>query len=462
MESDNHFEYLVIGAGSGGVASARWAASKLGVKAAVIEKGRLGGTCVNVGCVPKKVMFNCSAILEDAHLAHTYGFSGGDQLKLDFNTLKTRRDNYVKFLNGIYQTLCDNSKVRIIEGWAKFVDNKTIEVNGQDRYTADHILIATGSHPNKIGIEGEEFASSSDDFFDLEELPKRAIVVGGGYIAVELGQIMHSLGSNVTQIVRSDILTFIDDDCRDTLFKSMELSNYDIRKGVNITKIEKVGEKNYTVHLTNGTVEENVDFVLIAAGRPPSTVDLGLENTDIKLGDKQEIVVDEYENTTVDGVYAIGDVTGKWELTPVAIRAGRTLAERLFNNRAGLKVDYTDIPTVIFSHPPVGIIGLTEKAAKEKYGEENIGVYKSNYVNMFYSLIQDSSKKPRDIIKYIVNKKDDERVVGLHLCGRNVDEMLQGASIAIKMGATKKDFDRCIAIHPTGSEEMVLTDPYIN
>lgn len=187
-----------------------------------------------------------------------------------------------------------------------------------------------------------------------------------------------------------------------------------------------------------------------------------MENTDVKLGDKGEIIVDEYQNTNVEGVYAIGDVTAKYELTPVAIKAGRTLAERLFNNRPGLKMDYENIPTVVFCHPPIGHIGLTENEAKEKYGEENIGVYTSNYVNMYYSLIQDADKKPKNLIKYITNKSDNERVIGLHLCGRNCDEMLQGAAIAIKMGATKKDFDSVVAIHPTGSEELVLTDPYIN
>ena len=368
--------------------------------------------------------------------------------------------NYVKFLNGIYGKLLDGSKVNLITGWAKFVDNKTIEVNGTDRYTADHILIATGSRPNKLEFKGAENTISSDEFFNIEELPKKVVVLGGGYIATELGQILHAFGTKVIQVVRSEILTFVDDEVRNNLLDWMKLSGYDLRKGINISEVNKVDTNNLTVHFSDCTIEENVDYVLSAVGRSANIDNLGLENTTIQVSPKGYIEADDYEQTNVEGVYAIGDVTGKIELTPVAIKAGRTLVERLFNKRSGLKMDYENVPTVIFSHPPIGVVGLSEKEAKETFGEENVGVYKSKFTNMFYSLMQvETEKKPKSLIKYVTNKLDDERVVGVHMCGRNVDEMLQAVGIAIKMGATKKDFDRCVAIHPTGSEELVLWDP---
>ena len=462
MESENHFDYIVIGAGSGGVASSRWTAKFHGTKVAIIEHQALGGTCVNVGCVPKKCMFNAAAILDDLHVADSYGLSGSEGVKLDFSILKEHRDKYIKRLNGIYDDMLANNKVTLIRGWGKFVDSKTVEVNGTDRYTADHILIATGGKPNDGGFEGAEHTINSNGFFELEQLPKRAIVLGGGYIAVELGQIFHSLGTKVTQIVRSEVLRgLVDVEIRQVLYDTMELDSYDIRKGLNISKIEKIAEGNMTVHLTDGSVIEEVDCVLQAIGRSPNTSGLDCDKAGVELDSRGYVKVDEYENTNVPGIYALGDVTGKIELTPVAVKAGRTLVERLFNKREGLKMDYANVPTVTFSHPPIGMVGLTEAQAKEKFGEENVGVYKSKFVNMFHSLMQDLDKRPKSLIKYITNKADEDRIVGLHLIGRNVDEMLQGASIAIKMGATKKDYDSCVAIHPTGSEELVLMDPLI-
>jgi glutathione reductase (NADPH) len=403
-------------------------------------------------------MFNAASILEDCEMADSFGIQDVDKPKLDFSILKKNRDAYVNRLNGIYGNMLNNAGVALIKGWAKFVENKTIDVNGI-KYTADHILVATGSHPMKLGFEGEEHTIDSDGFFDLEELPKKAVVLGGGYIAVELGQILHTYGTEVIQIVRSKILAFADDEVVEVLEKNMKIHNYDLRKKLNIDKIEKIADKNLTVYLTDGSTIENVDCVLVAVGRPANTEGLCLENTNIQLGKNGEIIVDEFQNTTVEGVYAIGDVTGKYELTPVAIKAGRILSERLFNNKPHLKMDYSNIPTVIFSHPPIGTIGMTEKEAKEKLGEENVGVYKSDYVNMFYSLMANMEDKQKALIKYVTDKTDNERVIGLHMVGRNSDEMLQGAGIAIRMGATKKDFDNCVAIHPTGSEELVLSDP---
>lgn len=240
----------------------------------------------------------------------------------------------------------------------------------------------------------------------------------------------------------------------------MDLSGYEYRKKTVVEKVEKT-DSGLKVHLSDGSVEENVDQVLVALGRPPNTDGLDIEKAGVELDGRGYVKVDEFNVTSVPNIYAVGDVTGAMELTPVAIKTGRTLVERLFNNRPDLKMDHSLIPTVVFSHPPIGMVGLTEKAAKEKYGEENIATYKSTYVNMYYSLIQDKTKKPRNLIKYIVNKQENERIVGLHLIGKDCDEILQGAAIAIKMGATKKDFDSTVAIHPTASEELVLADPYV-
>ena len=460
MEDSKHFDFIVIGAGSGGVASARWTAKKHGTKVAIIEHQRLGGTCVNVGCVPKKHMFNVASVFDDFHAAESFGIKGTEEVKLDFPTLKANRDANIKKLNGIYEGMLNNSGVTIIRGWGKFVDKNTVEVYGKDRYTADHILIATGGSSNDPGFEGSEFTIDSDGFFDLEDLPKKAVVLGGGYIATELGQIFHSLGTKTIQVVRKEILNFVDHEVRETLLDNMKIVNYDVRFGINIEKVEKVGEGNdYTVYMTDGTKEENVDCVLVAIGRSANTSGLDCDKAGVELDSKGRVVVDEFENTNVPNIYALGDVTGKIELTPVAIKAGRTLVERLFNNKPDRKMDYENVPTVVFSHPPIGIVGLTELDAKKKFGDENVGVYKSKFTNMYHSMIAEDDKKPKTLIKYVTNKLDDERIVGLHLIGRYVDEMLQGASIAIKMGATKKDYDSCVAIHPTGSEELVLLDP---
>lgn len=417
MESENHFEYLVIGAGSGGIASGRWTAAKHGTKVGIIEYQALGGTCVNVGCVPKKVMFNASSILETKELCEGYGIEGGEGLKLDFPTLKKNRDNYVKWLNGIYDGMITNNNMTLIKGWGKFVDNHTVEVEGT-RYTADHILIAVGNRSAKGGFEGDEHCIDSDGFFDLEDLPKKVVVYGGGYIGTELGQILHAMGSKVIQCARRDIMRIADDDIREQLYKLMDLSGYDYRKHTTVEKVEKT-ESGLRVHLSDGTIEEEVSEVIVALGRPANVEGLGLENTDIKLTERGHIQVNDLQETSVEKVYSVGDVTGAMELTPVAIKTGRTLVERLFNNRPDLKMDFDLIPTVVFSHPPMGMVGLTEREAKEKYGEDNIAVFKSTYVNMFYSLLQDREKKPRNLIKYVVLKNENERIIGLHLIGKD-------------------------------------------
>jgi len=446
------FDYIVIGAGSGGMASSRRAA-EYGAKVCIIESGRLGGTCVNVGCVPKKVMYNAAALIEDMHNGSGYGISY-DNLKVDWNTLKTNRDNYVKRLNGIYDNNLNKSGIEIKRGKASFVDNKTIKV-GDETLSAEHILIATGSKPIFPSIPGIEHAISSDGFFELENLPKEAVIAGSGYIAVELAGILNELGSKVHLVVRREhVLTKFDQMIQDILTDYVQERGIDLVKKDQIVGINESssGETKFTCDLKSGN-KLNADTVLFAIGRNPLIEDLGLENTEIKFNKEADgsIIVDEWQNTSVPGVYSLGDVCGRAPLTPVAIAAGRKLSNRLFGGFADHKMDYLDIPSVVFSHPPVGEIGLNEKAAREKFGDENIKIYKSKFTNMFFSPCE--HKQPTSMKLVCVGP--EEKVVGLHVIGRGVDEMLQGFGVALKMGATKKDFDSCVAIHPTSSEELV-------
>uniref|UniRef100_F7H258 Glutathione reductase, mitochondrial n=1 Tax=Callithrix jacchus TaxID=9483 RepID=F7H258_CALJA len=373
------YDYLVIGGGSGGLASARRAA-ELGARAAVVESHKLGGTCVNVGCVPKKVMWNTAVHSEFLHDHGDYGFSSCEG-KFNWRVIKEKRDTYVSRLNTIYQNNLTKAHIEIIHGHAVFTsDTKpTIEVSGR-KYTAPHILIATGgmpSSPHESQIPGASLGITSDGFFELEELPSRSVIVGAGYIAVEIAGILSALGSKTSLMIRHD-------------------------KG-------------------------------------------------IKTDDKGHIIVDEFQNTNVKGIYAVGDVCGKALLTPVAIAAGRKLAHRLFENKEDSKLDYNNIPTVVFSHPPIGTVGLTEDEAIHKYGKENVKIYSTSFTPMYHAV---TKRKTKCVMK-MVCAYEEEKVVGIHMQGLGCDEMLQGFAVAVKMGATKADFDNTVAIHPTSSEELV-------
>ncbi|KAK7720159.1 Glutathione reductase [Botryosphaeria dothidea] len=455
-------DYLVIGGGSGGLASARRASGIYGVKTIAIESKRLGGTCVNVGCVPKKVTWNAAALAESFKEAKAYGFEY-ENLSFDWNLMKTKRDAYVKRLNGIYERNLSNDKVEYIHGFASFVDKNTVEVSlddgGKQTVKAKHILIAVGGHPTLPDIPGKELCIDSDGFFDIEHQPKKVVTVGAGYIGVELSGMFNALGTETHFFVRGDkVLRSFDPIVQDTITTEYERQGVNLHKKAAITKVEDAGNGKKRVHYDEGDkkdqVIEDVDHVLFAIGRKPEVEKLGVDKLpNLKLNEKQHIVVDKYQNTSVENIYALGDVCDQgFELTPVAIAAGRRLSDRLFGGKNDAHLEYENIPSVVFAHPEVGAIGLTEPQARAKYGD-SIKVYKTNFTAMYFAMMEPEHKGPT-AYKLIV-EGPTERVVGLHILGTGSSEMLQGFGVAVKMGATKADFDRCVAIHPTSAEELV-------
>ena len=443
------YDYIVIGGGSGGIASANRAAMH-GAKVILFEGKEVGGTCVNVGCVPKKVMWYGAQVAETLHrYAGEYGFDVTIN-KFDFAKLKANRQAYIDRIHGSYERGFDSNGVERVYEYARFVDPHKVEVAGE-RYTAPHILIATGGHALYPNIPGSEYGITSDGFFELDEVPKRTAVIGAGYIAVEVAGVLNALGSDTHLFVRKDrpLRTF-DKDIVDVLVDEMAKSGPTLHTHANATEVVKNTDDSLTISFDNGETI-TVDCLIWAIGRAANTSGFGLEKTGVKLTEKGTIYSDEFENTSVPGIYALGDVTGKLDLTPVAVKAGRQLSERLFNNKADAKLDYTDVATVVFSHPVIGSVGLTEEKAIAKYGPENIKVYKSSFTPMYTAL--GDNRQPSTM--KLVTLGDDEKIIGLHGIGYGVDEMIQGFSVAIKMGATKADFDNTVAIHPTGSEEFV-------
>ena len=443
------YDYIVIGGGSGGIASANRAAMH-GAKVILFEGKEVGGTCVNVGCVPKKVMWYGAQVAETLHrYAGEYGFDVTIN-KFDFAKLKANRQAYIDRIHGSYERGFDSNGVERVYEYARFVDPHTVEVAGE-RYTAPNILIATGGHALYPNIPGSEYGITSDGFFELDEVPKRTAVIGAGYIAVEVAGVLNALGSDTHLFVRKDrpLRTF-DKDIVDVLVDEMAKSGPTLHTHANVTEVVKNADDSLTISFDNGETI-TVDCLIWAIGRAANTSGFGLEKTGVKLTEKGTIYSDEFENTSVPGIYALGDVTGKLDLTPVAVKAGRQLSERLFNNKADAKLDYTDVATVVFSHPVIGSVGLTEEKAIAKYGAENIKVYKSSFTPMYTAL--GDNRQPSTM--KLVTLGEDEKIIGLHGIGYGVDEMIQGFSVAIKMGATKADFDNTVAIHPTGSEEFV-------
>ena len=443
------YDYIVIGGGSGGIASANRAAMH-GAKVILFEGKEVGGTCVNVGCVPKKVMWYGAQVAETLHrYAGEYGFDVTIN-KFDFATLKANRQAYIDRIHGSYERGFDNNGVERVYEYARFIDPHTVEVAGE-RYTAPHILIATGGHALYPNIPGSEYGITSDGFFELDEVPKRTAVIGAGYIAVEVAGVLNALGSDTHLFVRKDrpLRTF-DKDIVDVLVDEMAKSGPTLHTHANATEVVKNADDSLTISFDNGETI-TVDCLIWAIGRAANTSGFGLEKTGVELTERGNIYSDEFENTSVPGIHALGDVTGKLDLTPVAVKAGRQLSEQLFNNKADAKLDYTDVATVVFSHPVIGSVGLTEEKAIAKYGAENIKVYKSSFTPMYTAL--GDNRQPSTM--KLVTLGEDEKIIGLHGIGYGVDEMIQGFSVAIKMGATKADFDNTVAIHPTGSEEFV-------
>ena len=443
-----HYDLLSIGAGSGGLSAAERGAL-YGMNCAVIENKIVGGTCVNVGCVPKKVMWFASGVAETLHNASGYGFDV-DIKSFSWKKLVDARENYINGITTWYDSYLKDSKIDYIQGTAKFVNANTLDVDGT-QYTADHIVVAPGGYPIVPDIQGAEFGITSDGFFALIEQPKRVAVVGAGYIAVELAGLLNGLGSEVSMLLRrGHFLSGFDVMLRDTLMEGMVEDGVNIMSKINVQKIIKEAGNKITIVCDNGVVLENFDALIWAIGRAPATADLNLEAAGIEFDDRGYIPCDEYQNTNVKNIYSVGDVTGRAQLTPVAIAAARRLSDRLFNGMTTRKLDYENIPTVMFSHPPIGTIGLTEEQARAEHGDA-VKVYTSSFTAMYHALCPNQQKTALKLICVGV----DEKVVGCHIIGMGADEMLQGFAVAIKMGATKEDFDNTVAIHPTSSEELV-------
>lgn len=442
-------DLIVIGGGSGGLATAQRAA-EYGARAVVFEPGRLGGTCVNVGCVPKKVMWNAAELAQGMRDAAHYGFKiethGHDWAKL-----KRGRDAYVERLNGIYARNLERKSIPAIRSQVRFTGPTSVVDGDGQTYEAPHIVIAAGGYPTYPDIGGAELGMSSDGFFELESLPPRVAVVGSGYIAVELAGVLRALGGEVSLFMRFErLLRHFEPMLGARLMEHQQQAGIELVTGAVPKALEQSGA-SLTLSTEDGRRFAGFDKVLWAIGRAPNTGDLGLEAAGVETDAAGYVRVDEFQNTNVAGVYALGDITGQAELTPVAIAAGRRLADRLFDGQNERRLSYDVIPTVIFSHPPMGTVGLTEPEARARHGDGAIRTYTSEFVPLFNALTE---HKPITAMK-LITLGAEERVLGCHIIGPGADEMLQGFAVAISMGARKVDFDDTIAIHPTSAEELV-------
>ena len=440
------FDLVVIGGGSGGMAAARRAAAH-GAKVALVEGGRLGGTCVNVGCVPKKIMFNAASVADSLDEAPDYGFSL-TRVGFDLARLKRSRDDVVSRLNAVYQRNLDVDGVELVRGWAHLSGEDVVV--GDRVLRAMHTLIATGGRPRVPGIPGAELGITSDQFFELERLPERVAIVGGGYIGVELAGIFRALGSQVTLVLRGELLRGFDATLQETLLDEMTKSGIEVLARYELTGVVRQRSGDLELRSSGGQAHAGFDCLLWAIGREPNTESLGLGARGITASPEGFIQVDAYQNTSAERVYAVGDVTGQRQLTPVAIAAGRKLADRVFGGDHQSKLDYDNIPSVVFSHPPIGSVGLTEEQARSSFGD-SVKCYSSTFRNLYYSVTE---RKPATTVK-VVTAGATEKVVGIHVIGRSADELIQGFAVALVMGATKADLDRTVAIHPTAAEELV-------
>lgn len=449
-DSDHAYDLICIGGGSGGIATARRAAAH-GARCAVIESARLGGTCVNVGCVPKKVMWQAAHTREVMARAGDYGFSGVSPV-LDWQALVAARAGYIERLNGIYGRNLKNARVDHIVGHARFLDPHTVEVDGVT-YRAARFVIATGGTPGRPGIPGGDLGIDSDGFFEMADRPEKVAVVGAGYIAVELAGVLHQLGSEVQLVVRREKpLREFDTAIQDAYVESIdghgpELVNHFTPAGL------EAAWGGYTLHGADGRALEGLDQVVWAVGRLPNTDELRLEAAGVQVNESGTIPVDDWQVSSQPHIFALGDVTDNpYPLTPVAIAAGRRLADRVWGGESDRRLTYRDVPTVVFTHPPIGSVGLTEAQARAEHGEA-VRVYQTRFVPMDFALAPAEAKQ-RSTMK-LVCVGEAERVVGIHLFGVGSDEMLQGFAVAVRMGATKQDLDETVAIHPTSAEELV-------
>ncbi|MGO9606672.1 MAG: glutathione-disulfide reductase [Candidatus Binataceae bacterium] len=438
------FDLFTIGAGSGGVRASRMAGS-FGAKVAVAEERYLGGTCVNVGCIPKKLFVYASEFDEGFSDAAGFGWEIGPR-RHDWAKLIANKNHEIERLNGVYRRLLTDAGVTIIEDRASVVDAHTVAIGGR-KYTAKYILVATGSWPAVPKVPGAEHAITSNEAFFLERRPARVIIVGGGYIAVEFAGIFHGMGIHVTLVHRgAKLLRGFDEDLRDTLGREMSKRGIALHLNSNVSRIEKT-DAGVRTHLDDGTVLD-ADIIMYATGRTPNTRGLGLENAGVKVDDHGAIVVDTYSQSSVPSIYAIGDCTNRIMLTPVAIAEGRAVAETLFNGRP-MSVEYAGVPSAVFSQPNLGTVGLTEEQARKRF--DKIAVYKSSFRPLKHTL---SGRDETTFMKLVVDEKTD-RVLGCHMIGTDAGEIIQGLAIALKCNATKAQFDATIGIHPTTAEEFV-------
>lgn len=448
MSNKYDYDLIAIGAGSGGLSVAERAAA-YGAKCAVVESGKIGGTCVNVGCVPKKVMWfgaNLAHALEDAK---DYGFDLENR-GFDWNHLVTKRENYISGINNWYHNYLADSNIDELVGFASMVDEHTVDVDGK-HFTARHIVISPGTKPTIPDIKGAEHGISSDGFFALTECPKKVAIVGSGYIAVEVAGVLQALGSKVTMYLRKQhVLREFDAMLRETLLEQMLDQGIEVLARTQIMEIIKEEDGTLTICDDQGSKNTGFNEVIWAIGRHPNTQGMKLDAVNLEVDEQGYIQTDLFQNTNVESIFALGDVTGRAPLTPVAIAAGRRLGDRLYNNQKDRHLDYKMIATVVFSHPPIGTVGLTEDEARKDHGDA-VKVYQTRFTAMYNSMTR--HEVPTAMKLVCIGAQ--EKVVGCHIIGPGSDEMLQGFAVAMRMGATKKDFDDTIAIHPTSSEELV-------
>lgn len=442
------FDLIVLGGGSGGLAVAERAVQH-GRRVAVIEPAHLGGTCVNLGCVPKKVMWYAANMAHARHEAEGWGFPPVHD-QIDFGKLVAGRNQYVNNIRTFWNGYADDLGITVIHGRGVLASATTVAVNEQT-YTAPHIVLSTGGVPFVPPVPGAELGINSDGFFDLDTLPSRVAVIGGGYIGVELAGVLRSLGSAVTLLDMLDsVIAPFDVMLRETATENLQNLGVEMHLPFRVQQLTQMAEGKF-IKSAGGEMLGPFDEIIWAVGRAPNTRSLGLEAAGVTVQPNGIIPTDDYQNTNVPGIYAIGDITGRAPLTPVAIAAGRQLAERLFNGKTQARLDYSNIPTVVFAHPPIGTVGLTEDAARAEFGDEAVTIYETRFTPMRYALSAQGFKTAMKLVCV----GEEQRVVGLHLVGDGVDEMLQGFAVAVKAGLTKAQFDATVAIHPTASEELV-------
>jgi len=442
------YDLIVLGAGSGGIGAAIRAA-RYGAKVAVLEPNALGGTCVNVGCIPKKAMWFAAELAESIAMANKVGFAVTAGA-MDWVEFIRHRQGYIENIHGAYRERFEEFGIELVPEYGRFVATDRIAA-GSRELTGRHIVIATGSKPHRLAIPGGDLGIDSDGFFALRAAPKRVAVIGGGYIAVELAGVLHALGAEVCVFLRGDhLLGGFDQEIASELADVMRTRGVKVlmhREPVAVT-----GDgATHVLHFSNGETDGGFDTLIWAVGRDPTTQNLGLDEIGVLRDRSGHVIADEWQNTNVEGIHALGDVTGQLALTPVAVAAGRRLADRLFGAKPEAKLDYSSVPTVVFAHPPLGSVGLSEEEARVQYGD-TVVVYRTRFRPMLGAL---TGSHERSFMK-LVCAGAEERVVGVHVLGRSADEMLQGFAVALKAGAHKSDFDATVAIHPTSAEELVL------